>query len=250
MLVTSEVQRRLPAELRNLIYEELVDEEFIESVVQQSNMPLNSYPLPNSLDTVPDEKQVKNHVDIASYYPELAAEVLSIVFNKYKGLRVNDIALIGEFLTADFYGVGMTPAKSTISAFEVRINSQKDDVSTLETTFQPIIDAKQKWSTNFELTVMIEYTSDRLYGSVSWTADCFMDSIQALKPVRKAAEGRGAKVAVVAVMLCGRVKEAVLVSDLFDSPKKSWESIVMNLFIEVYSLQSLIRNKKKLADML
>ncbi|KAF2107990.1 hypothetical protein BDV96DRAFT_653200 [Lophiotrema nucula] len=154
---TSQICTKLPLELRNQIYDELMDTETMYKIERSSRESLRDFP---TCSTIQDKEDTPVIIRPHLVYPQFANEVVARFFEGYKYFGVQSPRDIGPFFNTEFFGMGLKATETPLSALRVTGYLDQDDwdfinIATLAKDFEPLLAQNvRKWE-DFKLTVVL-----------------------------------------------------------------------------------------------
>jgi hypothetical protein len=154
---TLAMQQRLPREIRNMIYDNILEDETSAAIASMAYPDLSSW-YPN---TRPWPEPIRPHfLRMDRIAPIVIKELIETFYEGYSALEVASTAELSAFLKSEFK-LGMPLNQCRISQLVVRASLDPNcsgfiKANKIRRHFMPLLDTRQSLSKNFNLIVCLE----------------------------------------------------------------------------------------------
>lgn len=202
-VLTKNVSTVLPREVRDIIYQHILDENQIEEICRCSPMRLDKFPLPHETGPESSEARLPGFADSKTAFRSFADEVIEMLYELHGNLCVAVPSAIPKFLDTDFFDTGFALKAAKLQKIRIEGCLHVENRSTVTAdlidldTFQSDLDAllSYKWGVNFQLEIVFHsrtvYCDPRHMTTLAHTLH---EVWQVLKPFIAQVEDRGAGV--------------------------------------------------------
>ena len=230
LALTTEMHARLPLELRNAIYNELLHDEVMDSLNFQADAWMDDYPK----DIFHREEDMSAPIDIEAMHPEIAAELIRALHIKHDKLGTHRSSSVGKKLSTDYFGLGVRPSDVAIPAFTAWLDMRVEKAALIGQNFAPLLGLQQKWTKGFKLNITLycDVLDSGLdfgqYVRVTRFDRNIYRCAQALRPIYSAAQARGATVKIIVEKQVGWYDtNCVDVSEKLDLDYSAWTKMII-----------------------
>lgn len=233
--LTKNVYRRLPREVRDMIYAYILTPQDVFNISRSSLLRMDGYPYPRSLS--PEDSKGRKiatvvrpaFIDTNFVYAPFAAEVIQCVYEMYRDFWIDMPSAIPAFLEVDFFELSCKPKHARLSKLHISglLDAGQPNsivLETLATDFQAILDCH--WAPNFDLDIAFRTELGFSYFGVSaleTLAYTIHTVWKTLHPFIIEAEKRGARVYFVLLTKAMLYRYMHGEHNMFET-KEEWES--------------------------
>jgi hypothetical protein len=183
------IQSRLPQELREMVYEELLTEHMMHEMATCASPTAYAYPLNHGTFLYKPTPRFLNPRLMDSSF---MTDIVKVFYRKYSGFEVKHPLRIATLLQRDLFKLGyhIKPANCLLRALTVdgcllSDNKHFIDVKLLPLHFAPLFHAQQRLATGFHLTVRLWTDGNSIRSSTDYRNQgmALRCILQALKPI-------------------------------------------------------------------
>ena len=189
--LTTQVCDRLPGELRNKIYDYLLDDGIIKCLARQCKESMDENQIANSKRRSTGNEYIP---DLKVLFTPFVRELAAVFYTTFRDHVVNDPSQIALFLVRDHFQCGLTVSQVSLAALTVRVSMPDYDSTRFIQDFEPLLDESQNWSSNFKLILNLTFVPTNRLVDYRCDAQELVEVISKLQPIFRAVESRAGAV--------------------------------------------------------